>query len=340
MLFTPLKIKSITIKNRIMMSPMCQYSADTDGLANNWHFVHYVTRAIGGVGLIMMEATAVESRGRITDNDLGLWNDEQIEPLKKIVDECKKHGATVGIQLAHAGRKSEVTDETPVAPSAMNWSDEYKLPHELTKDEIKNIVDNFKDAAKRALKAGFDIIEIHAAHGYLIHEFLSPLSNKRNDEYGGTVDNRVRILKEVIKSVKEVWPNDKPIFVRVSADDYINGGIDIDEMAKILSHIKDQDVDLIDVSTGGLLNAKIDLYPGYQVKYSERIKKDPGFMTAAVGLITRAEMAEQLLKDGKADLIALGRELLRNPYWPLYAAHDLKEDIKWPKQYERGKFRV
>ncbi|SNX54981.1 NADPH dehydrogenase NamA [Thermoanaerobacterium sp. RBIITD] len=340
MLFTPLKIKNTTIKNRIMMSPMCQYSAGQDGIANSWHFVHYVTRAVGGVGLIMLEATAVESRGRISDGDLGLWSDNQVEPLKKIVDECKKYGAVVGVQLAHAGRKCQVLSEMPVAPSTMEWSNEYKIPHEITKSEIDEIINNFKSAALRALNAGFDIIEIHAAHGYLIHEFLSPLSNKRSDEYGGTTENRVRFLKQVIKSVKEVWPGDKPLFVRVSADDYTDGGIDIEEMVKILSYLKDSGVDLIDVSSGGLLNAKIDLYPGYQVKYSERIKKDPGFMTATVGLITRAEMAEQLLKDGKADLIALGRELLRNPYWPLYAAHDLKEDIEWPQQYERGRFRV
>lgn len=340
MLFTPLKIKNTTIKNRIMMSPMCQYSAGQDGIANSWHFVHYVTRAVGGVGLIMFEATAVESRGRISDGDLGLWSDNQVEPLKKIVDECKKYGAVVGVQLAHAGRKCQVLSEMPVAPSTMEWSNEYKIPHEITKNEIDEIINNFKSAALRALNAGFDIIEIHAAHGYLIHEFLSPLSNKRSDEYGGTTENRVRFLKQVIKSVKEVWPGDKPLFVRVSADDYTDGGIDIEEMVKILSYLKDSGVDLIDVSSGGLLNAKIDLYPGYQVKYSERIKKDPGFMTATVGLITRAEMAEQLLKDGKADLIALGRELLRNPYWPLYAAHDLKEDIEWPQQYERGRFRV
>lgn len=340
MLFTPLKIKNTTIKNRIMMSPMCQYSAGQDGIANSWHFVHYVTRAVGGVGLIMLEATAVESRGRISDGDLGLWSDNQIEPLKKIVDECKKYGAVVGVQLAHAGRKCQVLSEMPVAPSTMEWSNEYKIPQEITKIEIDEIINNFKSAALRALKTGFDIIEIHAAHGYLIHEFLSPLSNKRSDEYGGTTENRVRFLKQVIKSVKEVWPGDKPLFVRVSADDYTDGGIDIEEMVKILSYLKDSGVDLIDVSSGGLLNAKIDLYPGYQVKYSERIKKDPWFMTATVGLITRAEMAEQLLKDSKADLIALGRELLRNPYWPLYAAHDLKEDIEWPQQYERGRFRV
>ncbi|AEF16879.1 NADPH dehydrogenase [Thermoanaerobacterium xylanolyticum LX-11] len=340
MLFTPIKIKDITIKNRIMMSPMCQYSADKDGLANSWHFVHYVSRAVGGVGLIMVEATAVESRGRITDRDLGIWNDQQVEPLKRIVDECKKHGVTMGIQLAHAGRKSEVADETPVAPSAINWSDDYKLPHELTKEEINAIVEKFKDAAVRALNAGFDAIEIHAAHGYLLHEFLSPLSNKRNDGYGGDITNRVRMLKEVIEAVKKVWPENKPLFVRVSSDDYIEGGIDIDEMIKILSYIKPLGVDVIDASSGGLLNAKIDLYPGYQIKYSEKIKSQLGFKTAAVGLITKAEMAEQILKDGKADLIALGRELLRNPYWPLYAAHDLKEDVEWPKQYERGKFRV
>lgn len=340
MLFEPLKIKNVTIKNRIMMSPMCQYSADKDGIANSWHYVHYVSRAIGGVGLIMQEATAVESRGRISDGDLGLWDDKQIEPLRNIVKECKKYGSIVGVQLAHAGRKSEVLSEPSVAPTKMEFNPEYRIPQELTVNDIKNIVTHFKDSANRALEAGYDIIEIHAAHGYLIHEFLSPLSNKRTDEYGGSLENRVRILNEIIDAVKKVWPNDKPIFVRVSADDYINGGINIDEMVSILKLIKDKGIDLIDVSSGGLLNAKIDLYPGYQLKYSERIKKDLDYMTATVGLITKSDMAEEILKDGKADLIALGRELLRNPYWPLYAAHNLKQNIDWPKQYLRARFRV
>lgn len=339
MLFEPIKLRNITIKNRIMMSPMCQYSAQEDGMANDWHFVHYVTRAVGGTGLIMLEATGVEARGRITDRDLGIWKDEQIQPLKRIVDECKKYGATIGIQLAHAGRKSEVTDDTPVAPTSMEWNKDYKTPKELSKEEIKDIVNKFKEAALRAEKAGFDIIEIHGAHGYLIHEFLSPLSNKRTDEYGGTTENRTRFLKEVIQAVKEVWPKDKPIFLRVSADDYIEGGINIDEMVRILSLIKDEGIDVIDVSSGGLLNAKIELYPGYQIKYSERIKRELGFKTASVGLITQPELAEDILRSERADIVILGRELLRNPYWALQAARHLRYDIQWPKQYERSKLK-
>ncbi|WP_207669275.1 NADPH dehydrogenase NamA [Fonticella tunisiensis] len=339
MLFEPIKLRNIIIKNRIMMSPMCQYSAQGDGMANDWHFVHYVTRAVGGTGLIILEATDVEARGRITDYDLGIWKDEQIQPLKRIVDECKKYGATIGIQLSHAGRKSEVTDDTPVAPTSMEWNKDYKTPKELSKKEIKDIINKFREAAVRAEKAGFDIIEIHGAHGYLIHEFLSPLSNKRTDEYGGTTENRTRFLREVIQAVKEVWPKDKPIFLRVSADDYIEGGINIDEMVRILSLIKDEGIDVIDVSSGGLLNAKIELYPGYQVKYSERIKKELGFKTASVGLITQPELAEDVLRSGRADIVILGRELLRNPYWPLQAARHLRYDIQWPKQYERAKLK-
>lgn len=337
MLFTPIKIKDLTLKNRIMMAPMCQYSATTDGFPTSWHLIHYSTRAIGGVGLIVLEATAVEPRGRISGNDLGIWDDGHIEPLKNIVDECKKYGSAVGIQIAHAGRKCEVESEQPVAPSSMNWSSHYKTPTELTKDEIQSIIEKFKDAAERALKAGFDVIEIHAAHGYLIHQFLSPLSNKRTDEYGGSTENRVRILKEIVKAVKQKWPEDKPLFVRVSADDYLEGGIDIEEMKNILGYLKDSGMDLIDVSSGGLLPANITLYPGYQVKYSEAIKKDLGFTTGAVGLITEPIYADDVLTSGKADIIILGRELLRNPYWCLMNSHTFREDVYWPKQYERAK---
>jgi NADPH2 dehydrogenase len=331
-LHTPLKIKDITIKNRIMMSPMCMYTASTEGIPNDWHIVHYATRAIGGVGLIMQEATAVESRGRITDRDLGIWNDEQAKELKKIVDICKANGAAVGIQLAHAGRKCDILYEDVVGPSPIKAGDNYKLPRELSIEEIKSIVKAFGEAARRAHLAGYDVVEIHAAHGYLIHEFLSPLSNKRKDEYGGSIENRARFLIEVIEEVRKNWPQTKPIFVRVSADDYIEGGINIDMMVDYINMIKDK-VDLIDVSSGGLLSADINLYPGYQVKYAETIKKRCNIKTSAVGLITTQELAEEILSNKRADLVALGRELLRNPYWVLHT-YTSRED--WPKQYERA----
>lgn len=322
-----------------MMSPMCQYSAGEEGIATPWHLVHYATRAVGGVGLIMLEATAVESRGRISDRDLGLWDDSQIAGLRNIVNECKKYGSTMSIQLGHAGRKCAALKEQPVAPTSMEWSNEYKTPSTLTKDEILKIQDAFKDAARRSLDAGFEIIEIHAAHGYLIHQFLSPLSNKRIDEYGGSTENRVRFLREVIMKVQQVWPANRPLFIRVSADDYLEGGINLEEMLKILSMLKDLNIDLIDTSTGGLLPAKINLYPGYQVKYAEQIKRELGFMTSAVGLITTPEYANEIIVNQAADLVALGRELLRNPYWCLSAANTLGQDITWPVQYERSKFR-
>lgn len=331
-LHTPLNIKDVTIKNRIMMSPMCMYTASTDGMPNDWHMVHYATRAVGGVGLIMQEATAVESRGRITDHDIGIWNDEQVEKLKKIVDICKANGAVMGIQLAHAGRKCDISYEDVVGPSPIKAGDQYKIPRELSVDEIKSIVKSFGEAAKRANIAGYDIVEIHAAHGYLIHEFLSPLSNKRSDEYGKSLEGRARLLNEVIDEVRKNWPINKPIFVRVSADDYIDGGINIDMMVDYINMIKDK-VDLIDVSSGGLLNAHINLYPGYQIKYAETIKNRCNIKTSAVGLITTQELAEETLSNGRSDMIALGRELLRNPYWALMT-YTSKTD--WPKQYERA----
>lgn len=335
MLFTPVTFKNTKVKNRIMLAPMCQYSATSKGLPTSWHFIHYATRAIGGAGLIMFEATAVESRGRISDRDLGLWNDEQIEPLKRIVEECKRHGTTVGVQLAHAGRKCGVTGEEIVAPSGWNWSTEYKVPLELSREEIKEVVRHFQDAAQRAQEAGFEVIELHAAHGYLLHEFLSPLSNRRTDEYGGSASNRMKILNEVVSSVREIW--NKPLFIRVSADDYLEGGININEMVKLLSYLNKDAVDLIHVSSGGLLPAEINLYQGYQVRYAGQIKKELGFKTAAVGLITDPAFAEDVLLTGQADMITLGRELLRNPYWPLQAAQSTGDEIDWPVQYQRAK---
>ncbi|RKL61986.1 NADPH dehydrogenase NamA [Thermoanaerobacteraceae bacterium SP2] len=337
-LFEKFSLRGLKLKNRIMMSPMCMYSAGDDGKPNDWHFAHYAARAVGGVGLIMQEATAVEKRGRISANDLGLWEDSQIEPLKKIVDFVHSMGCRMGVQLAHAGRKCGVKGERIVAPSSLHWSDEYPVPAELSKDEIKGIVKAFGYAAKRAVKVGYDTVEVHAAHGYLLHEFLSPLSNKRTDEYGGSRENRVRFLKEVLIEVRSAIPDDMPLIVRLSATDFMEGGLDITETIEIVKLIKDK-VDLVDTSAGGLLSPKLELYPGYQINYSEAVKRSTGLPTAAVGLITTPELAEEVIGNERADLVALGRVLLRQPYWPMYAAHVLKEDIPIPEQYLRGKYR-
>lgn len=337
MLFTPILIKDMQVRNRIVMPPMCQYSAGNDGVATDWHLVHYATRAVGGVGLIIVEATAVEPRGRISDNDLGLWSDEQIPMLKRIVDNVHKYGAKIGIQLAHAGRKSESASSTPVAPSPIPFTPDSRNPGELNRSEIKEIQKSFAYAAKRVLAAGFDMIEVHAAHGYLINEFLSPVSNKRNDGYGGSLENRVRFLRETLEEVGKVWLSGKPVFVRVSAVDYIPGGIDLDEMLRIVTLLKDCGVDLWHVSSGGIAPANIDAYPGFQVHYASEIRNRLNVKTATVGAITTPEMAESILASGHADMIALGRELLRNPYWPLTAARELGVEVEWPKQYERAK---
>jgi NADPH2 dehydrogenase len=335
-LFTSFKVKNLELKNRIVMAPMCMYSADTEGNANDWHFVHYASRAVGGVGLIIVEATGVESRGRITDHDLGIWNDEHIEGLKNIVDLCHKNGAKVGIQLGHAGRKSEVLSEPSIAPSALAFSDDYRTPMEMTVEDISEVVNSFKVAAERVVKAGFDVIEIHGAHGYLISEFLSPLANKRTDEYGGSKENRSRFLKEIISAVRKVWTEDKPLIVRVSAEDYLPEGNHDSDIADLMNIVKAEGVDIIHVSSGGVVNAPMRVYPGYQVKYAETIKKETALPVIAGGLITSSSMAEEILQNHRADLIFLGRELLRNPYWPLQAAKELKESLQEPKQYIRA----
>lgn len=335
-LFSSYKIKDMELKNRIVMAPMCMDSAE-DGYVNEWHHIHYSTRAIGGVGLIILEATGIEPGGRITDKDLGIWEDSQIQGLKEIVDSCHKYGTKIGIQISHSGRKSEVLTHPIFAPSAIAFNDNYRVPTEMTKDDIKNTVEKFKAAAERALKAGFDLIELHGAHGYLISEFLSPLTNKREDEYGGTAENRVRFLKEVVEGVKTVWPDTKPLILRVSAEDYNEGGNNAETMAELINLVKDYGIDMIDVSTGGVAPARISTYPGYQIKHSEVIKEACNLPTIAGGLITAADMAEEVLNNNRADLIFLGRELLRNPYWPLQAAKALEEDITWPIQYERSK---
>jgi 2,4-dienoyl-CoA reductase-like NADH-dependent reductase (Old Yellow Enzyme family) len=350
-LFTPLTIKSVTLKNRIVISPMCQYSAQ-DGFANDWHLVHLGSRAVGGAGLIIQEATAVSPEGRITPYDLGLWKDEQTEKLKTIVSFVHTQGSLIGIQLAHAGRKAshglpwkggkqlnlQESGWQAVAPSAISFSDGTKAPEALTDDGIKKVIDDFKKAAVRAVDVGYDVLEIHAAHGYLIHEFLSPLTNQRNDSYGGSFENRIRLLLEILKGTQEIWPEHKPLFVRISASDWADGGWNIDESVKLSKILKQQGVDVIDCSSGGAVaHQKIALGPGYQVPFAERIKKEVDIITGAVGLITSVEQAEEILVSEKADLILIARESLRNPYFPLQAAKQLNGDIVWPDQYLRAK---
>ncbi|MEH6988837.1 NADPH dehydrogenase NamA [Cytobacillus firmus] len=333
-LFSPFTIKGVTFKNRIVMAPMCMYSShNEDGMVENWHRTHYTSRAVGQVGLIILEATAVTPQGRISPQDLGIWNDDHIAGLKELTGLMKEHGASPGIQLAHAGRKATVEGEI-LAPSAIAFNEKMKTPNEMTKEEVSETVQAFKKGAERAKKAGFEVIEIHAAHGYLINEFLSPLSNKRNDEYGGSAENRYRILGEVIEAVKAVW--DGPLFVRVSAHDYHDEGLTARDYAEMGKWMKEQGVDLIDVSSGAVVPARIHTYPGYQVKFSETIKEGANIQTGAVGLITSGLQAEEILQNERADLIFIARELLRDPYWPRTAAKELGAAIEPPKQYERG----
>ncbi len=338
-LFTPIKLKDVTIANRIVMPPMCQYSAETNGASNDWHLAHYTARAVGRVGLIIVEATGVEPRGRITDSDLGLWSDEHVAGLSRIVRSVHGEGAKIGVQIAHAGRKSTVPDGTPVAPSPIPYDNQSKTPHELTKVEISNIVDKFKDTAIRADKAGFDLIEVHAAHGYLLSEFLSPVTNKRQDEYGGGLKGRMRFLREVLEAVRPVWPDSKPISVRISAVDHAEGGVTLEDSTALVRALKEHGVDIWHISSGGLAHSchPPSVHPGFQTTYSEEVKKTAGVLTIAVGAITTPELAEEILGNNRADMVPLGRELLRNPYWALNAARELGVDLQWPKQYERAK---
>lgn len=332
-LFSSYSLKEIDLKNRIIMAPMCMYSADDKGNAMPWHYIHYVSRALGGTGLIVFEATAVEGRGRITDRDLGIWDDSHMEGLKNIVEECKKYGAKVGVQLAHAGRKCEITSEDIIAPSPIAFSEKYKVPREMNKEDMSEVIDAFKEAAKRAKKIGFDAVQIHGAHGYLINEFMSPITNKRSDEYGGKLENRARFLKEVIKAVREEWPQENPLILRVSAEEYLDEGNHPKDVAEIINLVKDEGVDMVNVSSGGVARAKINTYSGYQIKYAEEIKSMTELPVVAGGLITSAPMAEEIIQNNRGDFVYLGRELLRNPYWPLNAAKELGVDTDWPVQY-------
>jgi 2,4-dienoyl-CoA reductase-like NADH-dependent reductase (Old Yellow Enzyme family) len=349
-LFSPLTIKNITLKNRVVVSPMCQYSA-TDGFTNDWHLVHLGSRAVGGAALVIAEATAVCPEGRITPGDLGLWSDEHISGFKRITDFIHTNGSVAGIQLAHAGRKASCASPweggkqlepgkggwQTVGPDKIPFLEGVIPPEPLSKEGIKEIIINFKRAAARALKAGFRVVEIHGAHGYLIHEFLSPLSNQRKDEYGGSFENRIRLMLQVVDAVKSEWPGENPLFVRISATDWTEGGWSLQESVELASILMEKGVDVIDCSSGGnIFHAKVPVTAGYQVPFAEAIRRT-GILTGAVGLITSAEQAETILAEENADLIFLARQMLRDPYFALHAAKELGDDIDWPLQYLRAK---
>ena len=321
---------------------MCQYSAGEDALPKEWHYLHYPTRAVGGVGLIMVEATAVESRGRISRGDLGIYEDIHVEPLSRLVELCHRNGAKIGLQLAHAGRKAWSDDkgfgsDRPVAPSALAFDEGWNVPQVLSAIEVDEVVAAFQVAGRRACEAGFDVVEVHAAHGYLISTFLSPLSNCREDEYGGSPEGRARMLNRVVEAIRMEWPDHSPLFVRMSVSDWLPGGMDADQTVEVVKGLKIRGVDLVDCSSGGVVPAAIPAGPGYQVPFANRIREGAGIPTAAVGIITTAELADEIIRNKRADLVALGRELLRHPYWPLDAAASLKTDVEWPIQYRGAK---
>ncbi|MFJ8635757.1 NADH:flavin oxidoreductase/NADH oxidase [Streptomyces sp. NPDC093568] len=355
-LFEPYTLRDVTIPNRVWMPPMCQYSAAPDGpdagVPNDWHFAHYAARAAGGTGLIVVEATGVSPEGRISPYDLGIWNDAQVAAFRRITRFLESQGTIPGIQLAHAGRKAS-TDRPwtggapvgpdahgwqPVAPSAVPFADGHPVPTELTVAEIQEIVGQFADAARRALAAGFEVAEIHGAHGYLINEFLSPYSNHRTDEYGGSYENRTRLALQIVDAVREVWPQGKPLFFRISATDWLEeGGWTADDTVRFAADLKAHGIDLLDVSTGGNASgARIPVGPGYQVPFAARVKNETSLPVAAVGLITEAEQAEKIIANGEADAVLLGRELLRNPSWARHAARELGADVHVPDQYHRS----
>jgi 2,4-dienoyl-CoA reductase-like NADH-dependent reductase (Old Yellow Enzyme family) len=350
-LFDPLSIRDLTFANRVFVSPMCEYSS-TDGYANDWHFVHLGSRAVGGAGLVLTEATAIVPEGRISPQDLGIWSDDHIAPLARIVRFIREQGSVAGMQLAHAGRKAstyrpwEGLGTVPenaggwtnvVAPSAVAFADHYPKPQALTSDGIQEIVAAFAEAARRACEAGFRVIEIHAAHGYLIHEFLSPLSNRRQDAYGGSFENRTRLLREIAAAVRSSWPEGAPLFVRISATDWVDGGWDIQQSVELARRLKEIGVDLIDCSSGGnVAHAQIPVGPGYQTRFAEQIRRETGIMTGAVGMIVSPAQAEHIVATGQADAVIIAREFLRDPYWPLRAARELGQPISWPVQYLRA----
>ncbi|MDC0713726.1 NADH:flavin oxidoreductase/NADH oxidase [Stigmatella sp. ncwal1] len=351
LLFSPLSLRGVTLRNRIAVSPMCQYSYE-DGFSNDWQFVHLGSRAVGGAGLVIVEATAVVPEGRISPQDLGLWKDEHIAPLARLARFVSEQGSVPGIQIAHAGRKASTAAPwngdgavspanggwKPVGPTAEPFSDTYPVPQALDKAGIDRVLRAFVDTAVRAHTAGFRLLELHAAHGYLFHEFLSPLVNKRTDEYGGTFENRVRIVREAARAVRAKWPEELPLIARISATDWVEGGWTEEDSVALARLLKEDGVDLIDCSSGGAVGyAKIPVGPGYQTSLAERVRRDAGIPTGTVGMITSSFQAEHILRTGQADLIILARELLRDPYWPLHAAKELGANVQWPKQYERAK---
>ena len=350
LLFDPLPIRGITLPNRIAVSPMVQYVSQ-DGFANDWHLVHLGSRAVGGAGLILTEATAVSPEGRISAGDLGIWKDGHVEFLRRITDFLESQGSVPGIQLAHAGRKAstqkpwmgsgalspEEGSWVSIAPSARAYSGKHRMPKALTKEGIRSVVEAFARAARRALEAGFGVIEIHAAHGYLIHQFLSPLSNERTDEYGGSFENRTRLAREIVSAIRKQWPERLPLFIRISATDWKEGGWDLQQSIELVKQLAPLGVDLVDCSSGGLvLDQKIVAGPGFQVPFAEQIRRQTGVMTSAVGLIETKEQVQEILAKNQADLVLMAREFLRDPYWPLRAARELGHKVSWPAEYLRA----
>ena len=349
-LFEPLKLRDISLPNRIGIPPMCQYSAH-DGMASDWHVIHYGSRAVGGAGLMIVEATAVSPAGRISAGDLGLWHDGQIEPLARIARFAQEQGCVPAIQLGHAGRKASAglgwqSQQTvpaseggwpTVGPSALAFGEGYAVPQALDLAGIGQVIADFAAAARRAREAGFQSVEIHAAHGYLLHQFLSPLSNQRSDAYGGSFDNRSRLVREVVAAVREEWPERLPLLIRLSATDWVAGGWNADETVALCALLKGMGVDLIDVSTAGLVpSAKFPVGPGFQTEFARRVRHEAGLPSAAVGLITSPAQADHIIRSGQADMVLVGREILRNPYWPLQAAQALGRNTSWPVQYLRA----
>jgi 2,4-dienoyl-CoA reductase-like NADH-dependent reductase (Old Yellow Enzyme family) len=350
-LFTPLALRSVTLRNRIAVSPMCQYSAQ-EGRANDWHFVHLGSRAVGGAALVVFEATAVEPRGRISPWDLGLWEDTQVEPLARIVRFVEAQGAVACLQIAHAGRKAStgrpwegggpVPEASggwrPVGPCAVSFAEGYPVPQPLAEEELRDVVRAFAAAGRRALAAGFRVVELHMAHGYLVHQFLSPLSNRRQDRYGGSFENRCRFAREIVEAVRAEWPERLPLLARISATDWVEGGWSVEESVELARRLRAAGVDLVDCSSGGVVaSAQVPAGPGYQTGFAERIRRESGVATGAVGFITAPEQADHVIRSGQADLVLLAREMLRDPYWPLRAASLLGQEGPWPKQYLRAK---
>ncbi|MBK8176692.1 MAG: NADH:flavin oxidoreductase/NADH oxidase [Rhodospirillales bacterium] len=350
-LFETLKLRSITVPNRIAVSPMCQYSC-VDGLVNDWHLVHLGSRAVGGAGIVFVEATAVLPQARISPQDVGIWSDAHVAPLARITHFIHEQGGLAGIQLAHAGRKAStrrpwdgdgLVDEQDggwtdvVAPSALAFTDGYPMPREMAADDISAVVEAFGRAAQRAFDAGFDVIEVHAAHGYLLHEFLSPLSNRRTDMYGGSLDNRMRLSREIVETVRRVWPDRLPVFVRISATDWMDGGWDVEQSIELVRRLSSLGIDLVDCSSGGNVHsASIPVGPGYQATFAEQIRRATGVLTGAVGMIVDPAQADHVVRSGQADIVLVARELLRDPYWPLRAARELGVAMSWPPQYLRA----